>query len=84
MNESKINETTSLKPIAVTSEDIVHFRQSAYEGLDNMFKRDIRRSNKLNKILTRLSDIKFDITVTESGLVVPLLGKKRDSRSCQS
>tara|TARA_E500000331_G_scaffold38995_1_gene32354 strand:- start:1660 stop:1914 length:255 start_codon:yes stop_codon:yes gene_type:complete len=84
MNESKINETTSLKPIAVTSEDIVHFRQSAYEGLDNMFKRDIRRSNKLNKILTRLSDIKFDITVTESGLVVPLLEKKRDSRSCQS
>ena len=41
-----------------------------------MFKQDIKRNNKLHKIITRLSDIKFDTIVTESGLVVPLIEKE--------
>jgi len=41
-----------------------------------MFKKDIKRNNKLHKIITRLSDIKFDTIVTESGLVVPLIEKE--------
>jgi hypothetical protein len=76
MNESKIVETASLKSIAVTSEDIIHSKLSTYEKLDNMSRKDTRHNNKLNKIITRLSDIKFDNIITESGLVVPLLEKE--------
>ena len=76
MSESEIIETSSLKSISITSEDIIHSKLTTYEGLDNMFKKDIKRNNKLHKIITRLSDIKFDTIVTESGLVVPLLEKK--------
>ena len=41
-----------------------------------MSRKDTRHNNKLNKIITRLSDIKFDTIITESGLVVPLLEKE--------
>ena len=76
MSESEVIETASLKSIAVTSEDLIHSRLSAYVGLDNMSKKGIKRNNKLNKIINRLSDIKFDTIITESGLVVPLLEKE--------
>ena len=76
MSESKIIETASLKSIAVTSEDFIHSKLSTYKGLDNMSKKRQRRNSKLNKIITRLSDIKFDTIITESGLVVPLLEKE--------
>ncbi len=76
MSESEVIETASLKSIAVTSEDFIHSRLSGYEGLDNMSKKEIKRNSKLNKIINRLSDIKFDTIITESGLVVPLLEKK--------
>jgi len=73
MSESEVIETASLKLIAVISEDLIHSRLSAYEGLDNMSKKETKRNSKLNKIINRLSDIKFDTIITESGLVVPLL-----------
>ena len=76
VSESKIIETASLKSIAVTSEDIIHSKLSTYKGLDNMSKKEIKRNSKLNKIINRLSDIKFDTIITESGLVVPLLEKE--------
>ena len=76
MSESEVIETASLKSIAVTSEDLIHSRLSAYVGLDNMSKKKIKRNSKLNKIINRLSDIKFDTIITESGLVVPLLEKE--------
>ena len=76
MSESEVIETASLKSIAVTSEDLIHSRLSTYEGLDNMSKKEIKRNSKLNKIINRLSDIKFDTIITESGLVVPLLEKE--------
>ena len=76
MSESEVIETASLKSIAVTSEDFIHSRLSGYEGLDNMSKKEIKRNSKLNKIINRLSDIKFDTIITESGLVVPLLEKE--------
>jgi hypothetical protein len=76
VNESKIVETASLKSVTVTSEDIIHSRLSTYKGLDNMSRKDTRRNNKLNKIITQLSDIKFNTIITESGLVVPLLEKE--------
>ena len=37
-----------------------------------MSKKEIKRNSKLNKIISRLSDIKFDTIITESGLVIPL------------
>ena len=80
MSESEIIETASLKSISITSEDIIHSKLSTYEGLDNMFKQDIKRNNKLHKIITRLSDIKFDTIVTESGLVVPLTEKEETQK----
>ena len=76
VSESKIIETASLKSIAVTSEDIIHSKLSTYKRIDNMSRKDTRHNNKLNKIITRLSDIKFDTIITESGLVVPLLEKE--------
>ena len=76
MSESEVIETASLKSIAVTSEDLIHSRLSAYVGLDNMSKKKIKRNSKLNKIINRLSDIKFDTIITESGLVVSLLEKE--------
>mgnify|MGYP000217791746 CR=1 FL=1 len=76
VNESKIVETASLKSVTVTSEDIIHSKLSTYKGLDNMSKKEIKRNIKLNKIINRLSDIKFDTIITESGLVVPLLEKE--------
>ena len=76
MSESEVIETASLKSIAVTSEDLIHSRLSAYVGLDNMSKKEIKRNSKLNKIINRLSDIKFDTIITESGLVVPLIEKE--------
>ena len=81
VNESKIVETASLKSVTVTSEDIIHSKLSTYKGLDNMSRKDTRRNNKLNKIITRLSDIKFDKIITESGLVVPLLEKEDTCKS---
>ena len=80
MSESEIIETASLKSISITSEDIIHSKLGTYEGLDNMFKQDIKRNNKLHKIITRLSDIKFDTIVTESGLVVPLIEKEETQK----
>ena len=80
MSESEIIETASLKSISITSENIIHSMLSTYEGLDNMFKQDIKRNNKLYKIITRLSDIKFDTIVTESGLVVPLIEKEETQK----
>ena len=80
MSESEIIETASLKSISITSEDIIHSKLSTYEGLDNMFKQDIKRNHKLHKIITRLSDIKFDTIVTESGLVVPLIEKEETQK----
>ena len=80
MSESEIIETVSLKSISITSEDIIHSKLSTYEGLDNMFKKDIKRNNKLHKIITRPSDIKFDTILTESGLVVPLIEKEETQK----
>ena len=76
VSESKIIETASLKSIAVTSEDIIHSKLSTYKGLDNMSQKEIKRNSKLNKIINRLSDIKFDTIITETRLVVPLLEKE--------
>ena len=78
ISESKIIETASLKSIAVTSEDIIHSKLSTYKGLDNMSKKEIKRNSKLNKIISRLSDIKFDSIMTESGLVIPLQEKAQE------
>ncbi|MDB4012520.1 hypothetical protein OAA00_09455 [Cyclobacteriaceae bacterium] len=75
-SKSKIVETASLKSVTVASEDIIHSKLSTYEKLDNISRKDTRRNNKLNKIITRLGDIKFDTIITESGLVVPLLEKE--------
>ena len=80
MSKSEIIETVSLKSISITSEDIIHSKLSTYEGLDNMFKKDIKRNNNLHKIITRLSDIKFDTILTESGLVVPLIEKEETQK----
>ena len=80
MSESEIIETSSLKSISITSEDIIHSKLTTYEGLDNMLKKDIKWNNKLHKIITRLSDIKFDTIVTESGLVVPLIEKEETQK----
>jgi len=76
MSESKIVETASIKSVTVASEDIIHSKLSTYEELDNMSRKDTRHNNKLNKIITRLGDIKFDTIITESGLVVPLIQKE--------
>ena len=62
----KIIETASLKSVAVVSEDIIHSKLSTYEELDNMSRKDTRRNNKLNKIITRLGDIKLDTIIPES------------------
>jgi hypothetical protein len=51
MSESEVIETASLKSIAVISEDLIHSRLSAYEGLDNMSKKETKRNSKLNKII---------------------------------
>ena len=75
VNESKIVETASLKSVTVTSEDIIHSKLSTYKGLDNMSKKEIKRNNKLNKIITRLGDIKLDTIIPKSGNDVPLLEK---------
>ena len=66
-SKSKIIETTSLKSIAVVSEDIIHSKLSTYEESDNMSRKDKGRNNKLNKIITRLGDIKLDTIISESG-----------------
>ena len=66
-SKSKIIETTSLKSLAVLSEDIIHSKLSTYEELDNISRKDTRRNNKLNKIITRLGGVKLDAIITESG-----------------
>ena len=73
---SIIYETVSLKNLNLSSEELIQSKLNAYKEVDNMSKKDIKRNNKRHKIITRLSDIKFDTIVTESGLVVPLLEKK--------
>ena len=65
-SKSKIIETTSLKSISVVSEDIIHSKLSTYEESDNVSKKYKRRSNKLNKIITQIRDIKSDEIITES------------------
>ena len=77
-SKSKIIETASLKSVVVASEDFIHSKLSTYKGLDNMSRKDTRRNNKLNKIITRLGDIKFDTVITESGLVIPLQEKAQE------
>ena len=62
----------------MASEDIIHSKLSTYKGLDNISRKDTRRNNKLNKIITRLGDIKFDTVITESGLVIPLQEKAQE------
>ena len=76
MSESKIIETASLKSVTVASEDIINSKLSTYKGLDNISKKVIKRNSKLNEIISRLSDIKFNTIITESGLFVPLLEKE--------
>jgi hypothetical protein len=73
---SIIHETVSLRNLNPSSEELIQSKLNAYKEGDNMSKKDIKRNNKRHKIITRLSDIKFDTIVTESGLVVPLLEKK--------
>ena len=73
---SIIHETVSLRNLNPSSEELIQSKLNAYKEVDNMSKKDIKRNNKRHKIITRLSDIKFDTIVTESGLVVPLLEKK--------
>ena len=65
-SKSKIIEITSLKSIAVVSEDIIHSKLSTYQELDNISRKDIRNNNKFNKIITRLGDIKLDTIIPES------------------
>ena len=67
----KIIETASLKSVTVASEGIIHSKLSTYEKLDNMSRKDTRRNNKLNKIITRLGDIKLDTIIPESDYRVP-------------
>ena len=69
-SKSKIVETASLKSVTVAS-DIIHSKLSTYEKLDNMSRKDTRRNNKLNKIITRLDGIKLDTIIPESGNDVP-------------
>ena len=73
---SIIHETVSLRNLNPSSEELIQSKLNAYKEVDNMSKKDIKRNNKRHKIITRLSDIKFDTIVTESGLVVPLLEKE--------
>ena len=70
-SKSKIVETASLKSVTVASDDIIHSKLSTYEKLDNMSRKDTRRNNKLNKIITRLDGIKLDTIIPESGNDVP-------------
>ncbi len=72
----KIIETASLKSVAVVSEDIIHSKSSNYEESDNVSKKYKRRSNKLNKIITQIRDIKSDEIITESCVVVPSMQKE--------
>jgi len=48
-----------------------------------MSRKDTRRNNKLNKIITRLGDLKFDISIPESGLVITLQEKKKLRKKLQ-
>ena len=59
-SKPKIIETASLKSVTVVSEDIIHSKLSTYEESDNISKKYKRRSNKLNKIITQIRDIKSD------------------------
>ena len=73
---SIIHETVSLRNLGPSSEELIQSKLNAYKEVDNISKKDIKRNNKFNKIITQLGDIKFDTIITESGLVVPLLEKK--------
>ena len=46
------------------------FEVEGYKGLDNILKRDKKRKNKFNKIIRKLSDLKFDKIITESMLII--------------
>ena len=67
----KIVEIAALKSVAVVSEDIIHSKLSTYEELDNISRKDIRHNDKLNKIITRLGNIKLDTIIPESDYDVP-------------
>ena len=82
-SKSKIIESASLKSVVVASEDFIHSKLCTYKELDNMSRRDTRRNNKLNKIITRLGDLKFDISIPESGLVITLQEKKKLRKKLQ-
>ena len=71
----KFIETASLKSVAVVLEDIIHPKLSNYEESDNVSKKYKRRSNKLNKIINQIRDIKSDEIITES-CVVPSVQKE--------
>ncbi len=71
-SKSKIIETTSLKSVVVASEDFIYSKLSTYKELDNISRKDKKRNKKLNKRITQRSDIKFDISIPESGLVITL------------
>ena len=77
---SIIHETVSLRNLNPSSEELIQSKLNAYKEVDNISKKDIKRNNKLHKIITRLSDIKFDTIVTESGLVVPLIEKEETQK----
>ena len=75
-SKSKIVETASLKSVTVASEDIIHSKLSNYEESDNVYKKYKRISNKLNKIINQIRDIKSDEIITESCVVVPSMQKE--------
>ena len=75
-SKSKIIETTSLKSVVVASEDFIYSKLSTYKELDNISRKDKKRNKKLNKRITQRSDIKFDISIPESGLVITLQEKE--------
>ena len=71
-SKSKIIESASLKSVVVASEDFIYSKLSTYKELDNISRKDKKRNKKLNKRITQRSDIKFDISIPESGLVITL------------
>ena len=73
---SIIHETVSLRNLNPSSEELIQSKLNAYKEVDNMSKKVIKRNSILNKIISRLSDIKFDTIITESGLVAPLIEKE--------
>jgi hypothetical protein len=80
MSESEVIETASLKSIAVTSEDLIHSRLSAYVGLDNMSKKGIKRNNNSGFIIGFI----IGPILVFLGYILAFLGYKRGERGSKA